>query len=294
MSAPFPTRVSRRHACLSLAAGLFALPCRTEAASIDKPPAPSTRRATLFIVGDSTVRSAGRNSQWGWGERLAPWFDPDHVQLANHAMAGRSARTFLREGRWATVKAQLQPGDLVLIQFGHNDGGPVGDPAAKQRGALPGTGDETQAEDLPDGTVETVRTFGAYLSQYLRETLQAGALPVVLSPIPHKDHWQNGRDFADIAAWGQAVAQREGGLFLDLTLAITEAYQALGPAQVEPLFADANTHTNDAGAKLNAACLAGLLRGLPDAVVFPRPRSRPVSDSQGSAASSSMADTAPL
>lgn len=234
--------------------------------------APDPRRPTLFIVGDSTVRSAGRNDQWGWGERLAPWFNPDELQLANHAIAGRSTRTFLREGRWAELRAQLQPGDAVLIQFGHNDSGRVGDPAARQRGVLPGTGDDTQTEVLPDGTVESVRSFGAYLAQYLREALDAGAVPIVVSPVPHKDHWQDERDFADFSAWGREVAQREGALFVDLTLAVTEAYRALGAAEVERLFADANTHTNDAGAKLNAACIARLLRDLPGTLPLPRPR----------------------
>lgn len=236
--------------------------------------APDPHRPTLFIVGDSTVRSAGRNNQWGWGERLAPWFNPDELQLANHAIAGRSTRTFLREGRWAEVRAQLQPGDAVLIQFGHNDSGRVGDPAAKQRGVLPGTGDDTQTEVLPDGTVERVRSFGAYLAQYLREALNAGAVPIVVSPVPHKNHWQDDRDFADFSAWGREVAQREGALFVDLTLAVTEAYRALGSANVERLFADANTHTNDAGATLNAACIAGLLRALPATLPLPRPRVR--------------------
>jgi lysophospholipase L1-like esterase len=240
------------------------------AAANDPPP----RRPTLFIAGDSTVRSAGKNGQWGWGERLAPWFDTDQVQLANHAIAGRSARSFLREGRWAALRAQLQPGDAVLIQFGHNDGGRVGDPAAKQRGALPGTGDDTAIERLPDGSAETVRSFGSYLAQFLREARDAGALPVVVAPIPHKDHWQADLDFADISAWGRAVAAREGAQFVDLTRAVTEAYRALGPAAVDRLFADANTHTNDAGATLNAACLAGLLRDLPAALPLPRPRQR--------------------
>jgi len=236
--------------------------------------APDRRRPTLFIAGDSTVRSAGRNGQWGWGERLAPWFDPAQVQLSNHAIAGRSTRSFLREGRWAELRAQLQPGDAVLIQFGHNDGGRVGDPAAKQRATLPGTGDDTCIDLLPDGTAETVRSFGAYLAQFLREALAAGALPIVVAPVPHKDHWQSDLDFADVSAWWRAVAQREGGLFVDLTRAVTEAYRALGPAEVERLFADANTHTNEAGAQLNAACLARLLRALPATLALPRPRER--------------------
>jgi lysophospholipase L1-like esterase len=87
------------------------------------------------------------------------------------AIGGRSSRTFLTEGRWDAVLANLKPGDFVLMQFGHNDGARVGDPAGKQRGSLPGTGPERQAETLPDGTVESVQSFGAYLTRYLREAL---------------------------------------------------------------------------------------------------------------------------
>ncbi|MBI5257812.1 MAG: rhamnogalacturonan acetylesterase [Burkholderiales bacterium] len=224
---------------------------------------------TLFLVGDSTVRTGGVNGQWGWGERLTERLDTQQLQLANHAMAGRSSRSFLREGRWDAVRAQLKPGDVVLIQFGHNDGARVGDPAGKQRGALPGIGPELADEALPDGSRETVRSFGAYLTRYLRDSLDAGAVPVVLSPVPHKDRWAGERDFEHIAAWGRAVAQREGALFIDLTLIVTEAYRALGAAAVEALFADARTHTNDAGARLNAACVARGLRALPQALLAP-------------------------
>lgn len=222
-----------------------------------------TRRPAIFLVGDSTVRSAGQNGNWGWGEFLAPLLDAERIQLANHAMGGRSTRTFLREGRWAAVRNRLRAGDTVLIQFGHNDGGRVGDPAAKQRGVLPGLGGETVQEMLPDGQMETVHSFGTYLSRYVRDTLDAGAVPVILSPVPHKDRWETGRDFADIAAWGQAVAQQEGSLFIDLTMLVTEAYQRIGASQVATLFADTRTHTNESGARLNASCVVKGLGQLP-------------------------------
>ena len=260
------------------------LPAAPADAGITSPAANTTANAspplnprlpTLFLVGDSTVRSAGQNGHWGWGERLAPWLDAAQLQLANHAIGGRSTRTFLREGRWARVRAQLKPGDVVLIQFGHNDGARVGDPAGKQRGSLPGTGPERQNETLPDGTVEAVQTFGAYLARYVREALDAGAVPVVLSPIPHKDRWQTGRDFEEHSAWGREVALREGGLFADLTGAITERYRQVGAAVVEGFFSDARTHTNEAGARFNAEVVAGLLRGLPQALLGPGVRAQP-------------------
>ena len=87
--------------------------------------------------------------------------------------------------------------------------------------------------------------------------------------MPHKDRWAEGRDFEEHAAWGREVAQQEGALFIDLTLRVTEAYRALGAEKVEALFADARTHTNEAGARVNAACVAAALRELPQALPVP-------------------------
>jgi lysophospholipase L1-like esterase len=266
----------RRLALLPDAAFLPALPALTAAPAAPATPGPTNtaealdpRRPALFLVGDSTVRSNGQNGNWGWGEFLGPLLDGERLQLRNHAMGGRSTRTFLREGRWAAVQRQLRPGDTLLIQFGHNDVGRVGDPAAKQRGVLPGLGPQTAQEVLPDGRTETVYSFGVYLRRYVREALAAGAVPVILAPVPHKDRWQQGRDFADFADWGRQVAAEEGALFIDLTLRVTERYRQLGAAQVEALFADARTHTNEAGARLNAACVAEALHALPQAWLTP-------------------------
>lgn len=252
-----------------LPAEAFAAPVPEAPALQSNAPELAPRLPTLFLIGDSTVRSVGQNGNWGWGDRLAPWLVPERLQLANHAMAGRSSRTYLREGRWTTVRGLLKPGDTVLIQFGHNDVARVGDPAGKQRGSLPGVGLETQDEAMPDGKVETVQTYGAYLRRYVREALAAGAVPVIVSPIPHKDRWQEGRDFEQHAAWDQQVAKEEGALFIDLTMKITEAYRQLGATEVEKHFADARTHTNDVGAQFNAAIVAKALQGLPQAWLLP-------------------------
>lgn len=252
-----------------LPAEFFAQPVAELPALKTALPALNPRVPALFLIGDSTVRSQGQAGNWGWGDRLEAWLQPDRLQLANHAMAGRSSRTYLREGRWTTVRGLLKPGDTVLIQFGHNDVARVGDPAGKQRGSLPGVGPETQDETLPDGKVETVLTYGAYLRRYVREALAAGAVPVILSPVPHKDRWTEGRDFAEHAAWGQQVAKEEGALFVDLAMKVTEAYRRLGAAEVEKHFADARTHTNDVGAQFNAAVVAQVLRELPQALLLP-------------------------
>jgi len=218
---------------------------------------------TLFVVGDSTVRSGGANGMVGWGEHLAPYFDAGKVNVVNHAIGGRSSRTFLTEGRWTRVLEQMKAGDAVLIQFGHNDGGRIGDPAAKGRASGAGTGPEIVEDRRSDGSVEQVHTFGWYMARYVAEAKAKGATVVLLSPVPHRDRWQSGRDFADFAEWDRQVAAAGGALFGDLTMAITEGYREVGAAAVDGFFADARTHTNGAGARFNARRVVAVLAALP-------------------------------
>lgn len=248
---------------LAIIAGLLAT-AADERPVVDPSTVPTEHAAkrdlpTFHIVGDSTVRSGGRDGMWGWGERLAPLFDADKINVVNHAIGGRSARTFFNEGRWQKVAAALQPGDFVIIQFGHNDQGRVGDPANKGRADLPGTGDETVEDIKPDGTKETVHTFGWYLKRFVSEAQTKKATAILCSPVPHKDRWEKGRDFENIAGWAKEVAGSNKALYFDLTQLITDAYQKAGREQVESFFADRNTHTNDAGARFNAGqVVAGL------------------------------------
>src|SRR5579864_9602821 len=61
---------------------------------------------TLHIVGDSTVKSGGTKDMFGWGERITPFFDTNKINVVNHAIGGRSARTYFTEGRWSKVATQ--------------------------------------------------------------------------------------------------------------------------------------------------------------------------------------------
>jgi lysophospholipase L1-like esterase len=218
---------------------------------------------SIFIVGDSTVRSGGTNGAIGWGERIAPYFDAAKVNVVNHAIGGRSSRTFYTEGRWDKVLAQMKAGDVVLIQFGHNDGGRIGDPAMKGRASGKGTGPETVEDTKADGSKEQVHTFGWYMAKYVADAKARGASVVLLSPVPHKDAWEQGRDFANFAQWDAEVAQAGGAQFADLTMVISEAYRQAGAATVQGFFSDARTHTNDAGAQFNAQRVVGALKALP-------------------------------
>lgn len=252
----------------------LALPGLVQAAEDERPvvdaskvateTAGNTALPTFHIVGDSTVRSGGAGAGlWGWGERIRPFFDTNKINVINHAIGGRSARTYFTEGRWQKVADVIKPGDFVIIQFGHNDQGTIGDPAMKRRADGKGIGDETVEDPRPDGTKELVHTFGWYMAKFVTDAKAHGATAIVCSPIPHKQRWENGRDFANIADWDAQVAKNNGALFFDLTLVVTDAYKKVGHEKVETFFADKGTHTTDIGAQFNAACVIAGLKSLP-------------------------------
>jgi len=229
---------------------------------------------TLFLIGDSTVRNGrgdGANGEWGWGDWLAPWFDETKINLVNRAIGGLSSRTFLTQGHWQRVLHLLKPGDFLVMQFGHNDSGPLND-TSRARGTLKGTGDETEAIDnLLTGQPEIVHSYGWYLRNYIREVKARGAKPIVCSPVPRKK-WEDGkiiRNQGGYGAWAETVAREEGVPFVDLGELIATRYDELGPEMVDTLFADPHTHTSLDGAKLNAEILSRALGELLDSPLAP-------------------------
>ncbi len=223
---------------------------------------------TIWLVGDSTVRNGrgdGANNQMGWGDELAMFFDTTKVNIVNRAIGGRSSRSYITEGRWASLLPQIQRGDIVLIQWGHNDGGPVDD--EKARGSLPGIGDETrEVDNKVTKQHETVHTFGYYLTQYVRATKERGATPILCSLIPRKI-WEDGkivRGAKSYGGWTQKIALAEHVDFIDLNEITARQYDAMGQAAVEPMFGDPHTHTTVIGAMLNAASVVAGLKALPD------------------------------
>lgn len=232
----------------------------------DRQPA-NPKLPTLFIVGDSTVRNGqgkGGNGQWGWGDLVGVYFDTSKINVVNWALGGRSSRTFITEGRWDKVLDALKPGDFVLIQFGHNDGGAINDDS-RARGSIKGTGDESEEIDnLLTKKHETVHTYGWYMRKYIADTKAKGATPILCSLVPRKI-WKDGkivRNSEDYAGWAARVARAESALFVELNEIIAERYDQMGQDKVEPLFADEHTHTTLAGAQLNAESVIAGLKGL--------------------------------
>ncbi|GGA66467.1 hypothetical protein GCM10011507_17480 [Edaphobacter acidisoli] len=224
---------------------------------------------TLWLVGDSTVRNGhgdGAGGQWGWGDPLSSFFDPSKINVVNRAIGGLSSRNFITEGHWAEDLAMMKPGDVVLIQFGHNDGGPLDDPA-RARGSIPGIGDETKDVDNPVLKIhETVHTYGWYLRKYVEDARARGVTPIICTLIPRKI-WRDGkivRNDDTYAGWAREVATQEHVGLIDLNKRIADRYDAMGEAAVEPLFADPHTHTSLIGAKLNAEVVVEGLKALPN------------------------------
>ncbi|TWT78456.1 putative rhamnogalacturonan acetylesterase YesY [Posidoniimonas polymericola] len=216
---------------------------------------------TLWLIGDSTVRTGrgrGEGGQFGWGDPLEAYFAPAKINLVNRAMGGTGARTFRSGGFWQPVLDQLRPGDVVLMQFGHNDNG--------DRGALRGVGEETEERTDEDGATETVESFGSYLRRFVDEIRGKQATPILCSLIPRKA-WDGDsirRSDNGHAAWARQVAEGRGVAFIDLYERIAQRYDAKGPEEVDKMFADRGTHTSYAGAVLNARCVAEGLRDLPE------------------------------
>jgi len=220
---------------------------------------------TLYLVGDSTMRN-GTKGQEGWGDELAPFFDTTKLNVVNEAIGGRSSRTFQAEGRWDAVLAMLQKGDYVIVQFGHNDPGPIND-NFRARGSIKGVGEETQEIDnMLTKKHEIVHSFGWYMRKYVTDVQAKGAIPIVMSLVP-RNSWKDGKvvrsDGENYGGWSQQTASATGAVFVDDNEIIAEALDGMGQTAALPLFADGKLHSNHDGAQLNARSAVAGLKGIP-------------------------------
>lgn len=213
----------------------------------------------VFTIGDSTVKNKDndKDGMWGWGSVFADEFNLKKVSVENHAMAGRSARTFLDEGRWDKVYNALQPGDFVLIQFGHNDGGDIN--VGKARGELHGSGSESKVFLMEKtGKYQVVYTFGWYLRKFIMDAQEKGAIPIVLSHTP-RNKWKDGqieRNTNSYGKWTREAAEATGAYFIDLNKLSADKLQKMGPKKTTAYYNTDHTHTSLKGARMNARSIA--------------------------------------
>jgi lysophospholipase L1-like esterase len=177
----------------------------------------------------------------------------------------------MREGRWEKVYNALQPGDFVLLQFGHNDICPIND--KKGRGVIPGTADTCHVYKMEaDGSYEVVYSFGWYLRKFIDDVREKGATPILLSLTP-RNEWPKGkieRRNDTYGKWYREVVEQTGvefvdvhnisGDFLDKKFASKDA--AKSKTKASKYFNHDHTHTSLLGAQMNARSVAKGLRDI--------------------------------
>ena len=246
-----------------------------------KPVKREAGKPVVFFTGDSTVKNSDKedDGMWGWASQAATVFDESKITLFNAARAGRSTRSFLREGLWDEVYNSLQPGDFVTIQFGHNDICPITD--QKARGVIPGTKDTLHVYKMDNGTYEVVYSFGWYLKKFIDDVREKGATPILVSLTP-RNEWPGGkveRRDDSYGKWYREVVEETGvefvdmhnisADFLDKKFAVKKlsADKEKAKAEVAKIkekagayFKKDHTHASKIGAQMNAQSMAKGLR----------------------------------
>ena len=224
-------------------------------------------KPTVFTVGDSTVKNGkgdGTGGLWGWGDYIGQFLDTTKVNIENHALGGTSSRTFQDKGLWTAVLNKLKKGDYVLIQFGHNDDGPLND-SLRARGTIKGIGNETQEIDnILTKKHETVHTYGWYIQKVVQEAKSKGAIPIICSPIPRND-WKEGkvpRNDKSYGLWARQIAEKEKVTFIDLNDKMALEMEKLGETKVTGtyFYKRDHTHTSAKGAVLSASVIINELK----------------------------------
>ncbi len=149
-----------------------------------------------------------------------------------------------------------------MVQFAHND--TANSANYPDRATINSAGDEVVQIGVGPSR-KLVRTYGAYLRQYVADTKAKGAVAILCSPVP-RNQWTDGkikRGFDGYARWAAEAAKASGAFFIDLNTLAADRYDALGEEQTRAHFSDTQ-HTNKAGARVNAECVVAGLRQLRD------------------------------
>ena len=189
----------------------------------------SDHTKTIFMIGDSTMANkdiSGDKQERGWGMMLMNYFD-DEILVDNHAVNGRSSKSFIDEGRWDAVLKKIQPGDYVVIQFGHND-----EKTDSLRHTVPGG------------------SFDDNLRRFVRETREKGGIPILMNSVVRRNFSGSKTSVADDDLRdNSSKSLSEGDTLID-----THGEYRLVPARVakemDVVYIDANKITHDLEQKL--------------------------------------------
>lgn len=211
----------------------------------------------VYLIGDSTIsiKEEIKYPETGWGMPFVHFFD-ESVTVDNRAVNGRSTKTFISENRWQPVVDQLQHGDWVFIQFGHND-------EVKEK----------------VGRYTTPEEYRTNLIRFVTETRSKKGSPVLLTPVARRKFDEQGQvveTHAQYSAIVRAVAKETNTPLIDLDRKSQELLQVLGPEQSKLLYLqlapgehpnypegkDDNTHFNELGARKMAQLVLAEIRAL--------------------------------
>jgi lysophospholipase L1-like esterase len=215
------------------AAGIAAVPLALSITGTAQ--AGGRRSRTLYVAGDSTAAQKYANAapETGWGMAL-PFFLRKELVVANHAVNGRSSKSFVDEGRLEVILSAIQPGDFLLIQFGHND---------------------EKAED-PTRYTEPWTTYQDHLRMYVEGARARGARPVFATSVERRKFDAGGKALpthGEYPAAMRALAAEERVALLDTQALSLALWQELGVEETKKYFnwtatEQDNTHFNPPGA----------------------------------------------
>lgn len=218
-------------------------------------------KPNIWLAGDSTMAKfpPALYANQGWGEYLQDFFSNDEFKVQNEAVAGRSARSYWREGRFEKIAKKVKAGDWVVLEFGHNDIEKF-TPDADDTGrpSCPGIGSE-KCYSMFDGTNETVYTFPRYLKTATQMFLDQGAKVVIGSSTP-ANPWRTGTYkwtyfqpffYYSWLAATQAGGKAKGVYFVPHGPYVAAALKTIGPEKTNEGYSDAR-HPKPAVAKVFA------------------------------------------
>lgn len=198
----------------------------------------------------------------GWGV-----YFPYSVSLSvvNKAIGGRSSRSYTVEGRFDEIINLVKPNDIVIIEFGHNDGGSLSS-SDNGRSVCPGTGAET-CQSTFNGQAVTVHTFPYYLTEAGKKLIAKGAKVIISSQTPNNP-WEGGTFTYSgthrFITYARDVAKALGSnaMYVDHGAYTANIFKTYGKARTDALFPQDHTHTSPAGADVVAkAFVKGLQCG---------------------------------
>jgi len=218
---------------------------------------------TLWLVGDSTMQDAASGGV-GWGAPIAKMFDNTKINVVNRARGGRSSRSYQVEGLWDQVMSQVKPGDFLILQMGHNDGGDINN--ANGRPSLPGVGEDSQEITKANGSKEVVHTYGWYMRKYVTDAKAKNVNIIICSSVPHApraDVKEGDVERSNVVTWAEEVAKSQNVPFIHMNKLIMGHYVGMTPADVRAKYFTPpgdGTHTSPAGGELNASCFVDGLK----------------------------------